>query len=456
MRTLPAACCLLAGLALDAGAARAQFQLSPPRQGLDYRLRFREDDRPPTVAQLLLDELVQWELKLTDEQVDRLEAVEAKVRQRHREEAERLTRSFNETSEAELALHRREQREQREALRNLLSFAQVGRLEQVETQLRGPAAFDDPAVQQQLQLSAPQKEAVAKVLRAGEQAYRDEYQRAVRASGPGPAGAAPPGRDMEAQARRVLPVAQQTVRKLEALLNDEQKERWARVRGQPCEALPARDRADFVRFFFNSPHDARPVPALSARQVATDLRDDLKLTPEQAARIAKLPEVIREGHKEERGQLRKKREELEQARLALEARQAEQMAKDMRDALTPEQRRRLEQVRLQSLGLAVWDDPAVQKALKLTDGQKAAINKVRTEAKDNAGDMMRQAQEEAYRESGATSPRMQQLRERKAATAYRAVQARAVAVLSPEQQKQWRELIGPPFRLRVDFPLRPR
>ena len=456
MRALPAACCLLAALALEAGAARAQFQLSPPRQDLGYRLRFREG-RPPTVAELLLDELLQWELKLTDEQVDRLESVEAKVRERHKQEADRLARSFNETSEAELALHRREQREEREALRNILSFAQVGRLEQIETQLRGPAAFDDPAVQQQLQLTAAQKEAVQKVLREGEQAYRDEFQRAVRASVAGPAdGAAPPGRDLEGRARRILPVAQQTVRKLEALLNDEQKEPWARVRGQPCEALPAWARAEFVRFFFNSPHDARPVPALSARQIARDLRDDLKLTPEQAARIAKLPEVIREGHKEERGQLRKKREELEQARLALESRQAEQMAKAMIDVLTPEQRRRLEQVRLQSLGLAVWGDPAVQKALQLTDEQKAAVNKVRTEAKASAVEMMRKASEEAYRESGATSPRTQQLRERKAAAAYRAVQARAVAVLTPEQQKQWRELIGPPFRLRVDFPLRPR
>ncbi len=458
MRTLPATCCLLlTALALDAGTARAQFQLSPPREGIDYRVRFRQDGQPPTVGELLLDELLQWELKLTDEQTDRLEAVEAKVRQRHKEEAERLARSYNENAEAERALYRREQREEREVLRNILSFAQVGRLEQIETQLRGPAAFDDPAVQEQLQLSAAQKEAVAKVLREGQQAYRDEFSRAVRASGAGPVGGVvPPGREMEEQARRLLPVARQTVRKLEALLNDAQKERWARVRGQPCEALPARDRVDFVRFFFNSPHDARPKPALDARQVATDLRDDLKLAPEQATRIGNLPGVIEAGHAEEGKQLRKKREELERARVAVETRQADEMAKAMTDVLTPQQRRRLEQVRLQSLGLAVWDDAAVRKALKLTDEQKAAINKARAEAKANAGETMRKAFEEAYRESGATSPRMDRLRERKAATAYQAVQARAVAVLTPEQQKRWRELIGPPFRLRVEFPFRSR
>jgi hypothetical protein len=402
---------------------------------------------------LLLDELLQWELKLSDEQVDRLEGVEEKVRQRHQSEATRLTREVAENAGSSRALYQKERREQREVLLHLLSFAQAGRLKQIELQLHGPAAFDDPEVQKELGLTDAQKEAISKALRDAEQTYFDEARRLRRAdAAAAAAGAAPPERRVSEEAdKHARAFARQTLVKLAEHLNAYQQKRWATLRGEPCEALAKLSRGQFIHFFVNSRRDRRSAPVLDARQIAAELRDDLKLSAEQAARLAKLPDVIREGHKEEMGQLRKKGQELEKARAALEARQADEMAKAMTEVLTPEQRRRLKQVRLQSLGLAVWDDPSVRAALKLTASQQAAINNVRAEAKAKHWEMMQKASEEAYRESAAESPRIQQLRERKAGAAYRAFQKRAVAVLTPEQQKQWRELTGPHFRLRVDF-----
>jgi hypothetical protein len=177
----------------------------------------------------------------------------------------------------------------------------------------------------------------------------------------------------------------------------------------------------------------------------------LKLSEEQAARIGNLPGVISEGHKEEWKQLRKQVEEREKAQAALEARQTAEMAKAMTAVLKPEQRRRLEQIQLQTLGLAAWDDPAAQKALKLTDQQKSSIKAVRDEAKVNADDLMMKAMTEAARAAGGDYQRRQRLQERQAAAAYRAVTERMVALLTPEQRKLWRELTGPPVRLRVDF-----
>jgi hypothetical protein len=136
MRTLLAV--LIASLALGAGPARAQFRLSLPGEDRPFRPRFGVEARPPSVSELLLNELVQWELKLSDEQIDKLEDAEAAVRQRHQEEANRLARQGREYMTARVALSEKGEREQREVLRNILTPAQRERVRQVELQLAGP------------------------------------------------------------------------------------------------------------------------------------------------------------------------------------------------------------------------------------------------------------------------------------------------------------------------------
>jgi Spy/CpxP family protein refolding chaperone len=141
--------------------------------------------------------------------------------------------------------------------------------------------------------------------------------------------------------------------------------------------------------------------------------------------------------------------ELQKPRAAVEARQEAEIARAMTDVLTPEQRRRLEQIQVQALGPAAWDDAAVQKALNLTDEQKAAIKKLRDEARAKFREQRTAAR-------GGPPPRVTperkalRLREREWAAGYRALQDRIVALLTPEQQKRWRELTGAPVRFRVE------
>jgi len=123
----------------------------------------------------------------------------------------------------------------------------------------------------------------------------------------------------------------------------------------------------------------------------------------------------------------------------------------MTSVLKPEQRSRLEQVRLQVLGLDAWEDPAVLKALKLTADQQAAVRKARFEAMAAASDTRTKAMQEASRRSNGDYSKVQRLQARQATAAYRAVQERMLAQLTPEQRKQWHELTGPPVRLRVEF-----
>jgi Spy/CpxP family protein refolding chaperone len=176
----------------------------------------------------------------------------------------------------------------------------------------------------------------------------------------------------------------------------------------------------------------------------------LKLSAEQATRLARLPLEARTAHREETLKLRDQSLELQKARAAVEARQEAEMAKAMTDVLTPEQRQRLEQIKVQVLGPGAWDDPAVRKALKLTDEQKAAINKARDEARAAVRGQRTAAPRPAPVRSGPASPKELRLYERQLAAGYRALQDRIVALLTPEQQKRWRELTGPPVRFRVE------
>ncbi len=443
MRKRLAACCLLvAALALDAGPACAQFRLSLPSDR-PVRPWSRTEARPPSVSEMLLNPFLQWELRLTDEQIDRLEAVEAEVQRGHREEAERLARLREESSGAGMALFRQIQRETRKALPNILTPPQWERVRQIEAQLQGPSAFTDPAVQQELRLTYEQKEAIDKVLAEAEKAQR-AGRRASRFGGglDAPFG----GPNGEEEAKRKLEQSGQVLKKLEEQLTPEQKKRWAALVGEPCKALPK------VRPFW-SPRlrwglfDDR---GLSADEIADKLQDELKLSEEQATRVRDLPEVIRKGHAAEARQLHDKQQEQQKEQTALEARQAAEMAKAMTAVLKPEQQRRLEQIRVQSLGLGAWDDPAVRKALKLTDKQMESIRRIREAAKANVRDMMMQVSRDAG-DFGRDIRKQLRIRERKTAAAYRAVLDRMVAVLTPEQRKRWRELTGEPVRLRVDF-----
>jgi hypothetical protein len=453
MRALPAACCLLiASLALGADAARAQFRLSLPSEGRRSRPWSRTEDRPPTLSEMLLNEMLQWELKLTDEQIDKLEDTESTVKQRHQEEADRLTRLRREAVDASLALSRKMEREQREVMRNILTPVQRDRVRQVEIQLAGPAAFFDPDVQRALRLTGEQTEAMQKVLSEANNSYMEESRRALRAAAPAAAPFPAPGGGA-AREKRLKELSQRAIQKLEAQLTAEQKKQWARLVGGPCAAVEKWNRGAFGRLALvvsSFRRSQQPIDTLGPDEVAEKLKDELKLSEEQATRIGNLPEVIAGGHNDERKQIRKQEEEQEKAQAALEARQAGEMAKAMTAVLKPEQQHRLEQVRLQLLGLAAWDDPAVRKALKLTEEQRVAFQKISGEAKANLTEMMMRARRGAGGFGGDIQKR-QRLQQRRTAAAYRGVMDRTVAQLTPEQQKQWRELTGPPVRLHVEF-----
>src|SRR5262249_47419678 len=108
--------------------------------------------------------------------------------------------------------------------------------------------------------------------------------------------------------------------------------------------------------------------------------------------------------------------------------------------LKPAQEKRLKQIQRQQAGFMIFADPDVQKALDLKDGQKQKlkgpgerVQKEIGEIRENAGGDF----QEAFR-------KMRALGKEKLDA--------AVKVLTDEQKKSYKEMVGEPFEIKFERP----
>lgn len=113
--------------------------------------------------------------------------------------------------------------------------------------------------------------------------------------------------------------------------------------------------------------------------------------------------------------------------------------KFIKDTLKPEQQKRLKQIQRQQAGVAAFSDEDVQKALKLTDEQKDDIKKVAEETQKNVQELFQGGDREKFREN------MQ-----KARAMNKEAAEKVVKMLTPEQQKAWKEMIGEPYEVKFE------
>jgi ribosome recycling factor len=109
--------------------------------------------------------------------------------------------------------------------------------------------------------------------------------------------------------------------------------------------------------------------------------------------------------------------------------------KAVTEGLKPGQAKRFKQIWLQQEGLTAFDDPEVQKALKLTDKQRDEITALGAELAKQAEDIYRSARanrQEAFQKIAS-------LRKEKLDS--------ALKVLTGEQRKAWKEMTGEHFEL---------
>lgn len=156
------------------------------------------------------------------------------------------------------------------------------------------------------------------------------------------------------------------------------------------------------------------------------IQDDLKLADDQAAKVkelvAKYNQAIKEPLKDQVEQF-KRLQQLNQAN--------EKVAEEL---LKPEQVRRLQQINLQQQGEYIFSSPQVATSLKLSDEQKQLIRDIQLDSS--------RIQQAIYQQAGTDFREAQ----KQTAELRRVVVEIITAILTEEQKKSWKDLVGEPFR----------
>jgi len=164
------------------------------------------------------------------------------------------------------------------------------------------------------------------------------------------------------------------------------------------------------------------------------VQKELKLSEEQVTKGKEALQSITEKYAEEFAKLRDLDQDERRAKMPeLMAKQSEETYAALEKAWKPEQVKRLKQIGVQQQGLQAFMSPTVDKVLKLTDDQKEKIRSLQMEQ----GEEM-----QGLRGGGGGDPAEMM---KKITTMRKEFTGKALALLTPEQTKEWKELTGDPF-----------
>jgi DNA-binding MarR family transcriptional regulator len=172
---------------------------------------------PMMMLFLLNNPQVQQELKLTEEQRDKVSALSEQLREKFRglgqelrglspEEREKRVQAVNEEVEKELA--------------KVLKKEQLQRLKQIALQVEGLAALARPEIAKQVGLTEEQQRKIEEILREA-----NEKRRALFQQGP-PA-------DRQAMFREMQKIREWVDEQISKLLTEQQKKKWQELIGEP-------------------------------------------------------------------------------------------------------------------------------------------------------------------------------------------------------------------------------
>jgi hypothetical protein len=164
------------------------------------------------------------------------------------------------------------------------------------------------------------------------------------------------------------------------------------------------------------------------------VQKELKLSEDQVTKGKEALQGVTEKFQEEFAKLRDLDQDERRAKMPeLMAKQSEETYAALEKVWKPEQIKRLKQIGVQQQGLRAFMSPTVAKSLKLTDEQKEKITSLQMEQ----GEEMR-----GLRGEGGGDPAEMM---KKITAMNKEFTAKAVAMLTPEQKTEWKELTGAPF-----------
>jgi hypothetical protein len=164
------------------------------------------------------------------------------------------------------------------------------------------------------------------------------------------------------------------------------------------------------------------------------VQQELKMDQGQIDQVTAALKKVRDEYKDDIAKIRDRNVPRDQ-RTALAGKVARASRKAVKGILRPEQAKRFSQIRLQTAGVHAFASHKAQKALKLTDAQKAEFKTIVAST--------RKAQAAIFH--SAAGKRQQAVEQVKALRKEK--MAAAMKVLTGEQKKVWAELTGAPFHI---------
>jgi Spy/CpxP family protein refolding chaperone len=170
-------------------------------------------------AALLQNPDVQKELKITDDQKEKLTKISADIREKHKDD---LAKARDLSQEDRAKLMKEISDESSKAYSEVLSADQMKRYKQIQLQQRGAGAFSDPEVQQTLKLTDDQKSKLKTINEDSRKEMQEAFQSAQ-------------GGDRQAAQKKIQTLRKDTMDKASAVLTDDQKKAWKDMTGEHFE-----------------------------------------------------------------------------------------------------------------------------------------------------------------------------------------------------------------------------
>lgn len=163
------------------------------------------------------------------------------------------------------------------------------------------------------------------------------------------------------------------------------------------------------------------------------VQKELKLSDGQIAKVDEQSKKNREKMQEAFGDQDKMQEVFKEI--------SAETAKFIKDELNADQQKRLKQIQRQQAGPAAFAEEDTAKELKLTDEQKSDIKKINEE--------LGEATREAFQGAFGDQEKAREAR-KKVQTLEKHSMEKITKMLTPEQEKTWKELTGEPFEVRFE------
>jgi hypothetical protein len=173
--------------------------------------------------------------------------------------------------------------------------------------------------------------------------------------------------------------------------------------------------------------------------MSENVQKALKLSDQQTGKVEQTAREIFMNHQDELQALRDLSDEERPKKIReLMTKMNDEVKKAL--AFTDDQSKRFDQISMQSRGIGAFADPEVQGKLKLSDDQKSKLTTMATESREK----FREIFQDAAGDFEAARKKIQELQ--------KDLMSKALAVLSDDQKKSWKELTGD--AVDIQFPRR--